>query len=142
MQGSTGFHNLFYPYSYLTKVSCVDSLNAWTLGDHKLYRTTNGGFTNVGNQNNLSPRIYKLNQNYPNPFNPLSTIGYQIPKSGFISIKVYNILGREVATLVNEEKPAGTYEVHFNGENFSSGIYFYKLKAGNYSSIKKMVLIK
>lgn len=95
---------------------------------------------------------YELAQNYPNPFNPTTKISYQIPKAGLVSLKVYNILGKEIASLVNEEKPAGSYEVQFDGRNLSSGIYFYKLsvsalrsqdrQAGNYSSVKKMVLIK
>ena len=95
---------------------------------------------------------YILEQNYPNPFNPTTTISYQIQKRGFVSLKVYDILGKEVATLVNEEKPAGSYTVQVNGENLSSGIYFYKLsvsalpsqdrQTGNYISVKKMILIK
>jgi hypothetical protein len=85
---------------------------------------------------------FSLSQNYPNPFNPNTTINYQIPHTSFISLKVYDILGKEVATLVNEEKQAGTYEVEFprRGEVTSplpSDIYFYKLQAGNYSSVKK-----
>lgn len=89
---------------------------------------------------------YKLNQNYPNPFNPVSTISYQIPQTEFVSLKVYDILGREVATLVNEEKPVGSYEVQFNSHsgnvrNLTSGIYFYQLKAGEYTETKKMILI-
>jgi photosystem II stability/assembly factor-like uncharacterized protein len=90
---------------------------------------------------------YKLNQNYPNPFNPTTTITYQIPQAGFVRLKVYDILGREVATLVDEEKPAGGYEVQFNshsgeGRNLTSGMYFYQLKAGDYSETKKMILLK
>ena len=85
---------------------------------------------------------YNLSQNYPNPFNPSTVISYQLPVIGFVTLKVYDILGREVATLVNEEKPAGEYEVEFNGTNLPSGIYFYQIKAGNYSETKKMVLLK
>jgi photosystem II stability/assembly factor-like uncharacterized protein len=87
-------------------------------------------------------RTYKLNQNYPNPFNPATTITYQIPQTGFVSLKVYDILGREVATLVNEEKLAGSYEVQFEGSGLTSGIYFYQLKAGEYSETKKMSLLR
>ena len=83
-----------------------------------------------------------LTQNYPNPFNPTTKIKYQIPKKGFISLKVFDLLGREAATLVNAEKPAGSYEVEFDGSNLSSGIYFYKLQAGDYNEIKKMILLK
>ena len=85
---------------------------------------------------------YQLNQNYPNPFNPTTKISYQIANTSFVLIRVYDILGREVATLVNEEKPAGTYKVEFNGSDLTSGIYFYQLKANDYSETRKMILLK
>ncbi len=85
---------------------------------------------------------YKLFQNYPNPFNPSTRIDYSIPRSSFVTLKVYDILGREVATLVNEEKPAGNYEVEFNGSNLSSGVYFYRIEAESFVSTKKLVLLK
>ena len=88
------------------------------------------------------PTEFKLSQNYPNPFNPTSKIEYSIPQTAFVTLKVYDILGKEIATLVNEEKLAGNYEVNFNGNRLSSGIYFYKIQAGGYSSMKKMVLLK
>jgi hypothetical protein len=88
-----------------------------------------------------------LDQNYPNPFNPGTIIKYQVPELSFVTIKVYDVLGNEVATLVNEEKPAGEYEVEFRvnsdaGQNLSSGIYFYQLKADSFIETKKMLLIK
>lgn len=94
-----------------------------------------------------TPEDYRLTQNYPNPFNPATVIKYQIPKDGFVSLKVYDILGREVATLVNEIKKGGVYEVPFsiyNGNSgmLSSGLYFYKLTSGNFSEIKKMIITK
>ena len=90
---------------------------------------------------------FNLSQNYPNPFNPTTTIKYSIPKLSFVTIKIYDLLGCEVATLVNEEKPAGTYEIEFNGhsdegQNLTSGVYFYKLRAGNYVETKKMILLR
>ncbi len=93
---------------------------------------------------------YSLSQNYPNPFNPSTNIKFQISELGFISLKVYDILGNEIATLVNEEKPAGSYEIEFStslmhqsaGGGLPSGIYFYQLKAGNFIQTKKMLLIK
>jgi len=85
---------------------------------------------------------YILEQNYPNPFNPSTTIKYSIPTSSFAQLKVYDVLGNEVATLVNEEKHAGTYEVKFNAEVLTSGMYFYKLNAGSFISTKKMLLLK
>lgn len=85
---------------------------------------------------------FLLEQNYPNPFNPSTTIRYSIPTSEFVKLKVYDVLGNEVATLVNEEKPAGSYEVEFQATELSSGIYFYKLQSGNFVETKKMLLLK
>jgi photosystem II stability/assembly factor-like uncharacterized protein len=85
---------------------------------------------------------FSLSQNYPNPFNPSTVISYRLPVIGFVTLKVYDLLGREIATLVNEEKPAGEYEVEFDGSNLTSGIYFYQLKAGSFIETKKMILIK
>ena len=81
-------------------------------------------------------------QNYPNPFNPITTIDYSIPKESFVTIKVYDMLGREVATLINEEKNAGEYSVKFNGSILASGVYLYRMKAGNFIQTKKMILMK
>jgi photosystem II stability/assembly factor-like uncharacterized protein len=98
---------------------------------------------------------FSLSQNYPNPFNPVTKIKFTIPtppvsspllkertKEGFATLKVYDVLGNEIATLINEEKPAGEYEIEFNAANLPSGIYFYQLKAGQYSETKKMILIR
>jgi hypothetical protein len=89
-----------------------------------------------------APSEFLLSQNYPNPFNPSTKIKYQIPEISFVTIKVFNVLGKEIETLVNEEKPVGTYELTWNAANLPSGVYFYQLKAGNYISTKKMVLMK
>ena len=88
------------------------------------------------------PTTYDLKQNYPNPFNPSTTIRYLMPEQVRVVIKVYDILGREVATLVNEEKPAGTYEFVWTVPNLSSGVYFYRLQAGDFVQTKKMILMK
>jgi hypothetical protein len=85
---------------------------------------------------------YYLFQNYPNPFNPLTTIKYQVPSISKVSLKIYDVLGREIATLVNEEKSAGRYEVVLNASAYASGVYLYRLAAGSFSEIKKMLLIK
>ena len=85
---------------------------------------------------------YSLSQNYPNPFNPTTSIEYSVARNEYVSLKVYDILGNEISTLVNEVKSPGSYKVNFNGSNLSSGIYFYKFNAGNYSSINKMILLK
>jgi len=88
------------------------------------------------------PTHFSLEQNYPNPFNPSTTIEYSIPESGNVKLYVYNSLGEEVETLVNEEKPAGSYEVNFNASELASGIYFYQLRSGAFTQTKKMILIK
>jgi len=88
------------------------------------------------------PKTYDLSQNYPNPFNPTTTINYQIPQNGRVSIKIYDVLGREVRMLVDEDKPTGRYSVSFNASHLSSGVYFYSIRSGDYRAIKKMVLIK
>jgi len=92
-------------------------------------------------QNNV-PTNTKLEQNYPNPFNPTTTIRYQLPVNSLVTIKVFNILGQEVATLVDEVKQAGVYSVQFNARNLPSGIYTYKLNAGSFIDVKKFILIK
>jgi len=107
--------------------------------------TTYQNKTNVSGYNNNSAE-YSLTQNYPNPFNPSTKINYSIPKMGFVTLKVYDILGREVATLVDKEKPAGNYEVEFSAKggatDLSSGIYFYKFQAGDFVETRKMVLLR
>ncbi len=83
-----------------------------------------------------------LNQNFPNPFNPTTTIIYQLPQDGFVSLKIFDALGREIRTLVNEYKSKGYYTVNFDGSNISSGIYIYQIESGNFISTKKMDLTK
>jgi len=93
-------------------------------------------------KNNISPVTYKLSQNFPNPFNPSTTIRYTIPVSGLVTINVYNSVGQEVASLVNEVQNAGTYEMSFGASALSSGVYYYKLTSGTFTATKKMTLIK
>ena len=88
------------------------------------------------------PDNFILHQNFPNPFNPSTTISWQSPVSSWQTLKVYDILGNEVATLVNEEKPAGNYEVNFDASGLTSGIYFYQLKVGKFVQTKKMILLR
>ncbi len=90
----------------------------------------------------LSPDAYSLSQNYPNPFNPSTTIKFSVAKNGFVSLKVYDILGNEVETLINEFVNRGNYNVEFNGAGLASGIYFYKLQTDGYSAVKKLMLLK
>ena len=90
----------------------------------------------------LLPHLFLLQQNYPNPFNPNTKISYQLPVAGIVTLKIFDILGKEVATLVDEYKPAGIYDVQFTMNNLSSGVYFYQLKAGTFTQTKKMILLK
>ena len=109
---------------------------------YKPYYNIGGTVTDVEGEKSEIPTTFDLNQNYPNPFNPETKISYQLPVSGKVSLKVFDVLGREVATLVDEVKEAGTYDVSFSGKAFASGAYFYKFQSGNYVKIKKMTLLK
>ena len=88
------------------------------------------------------PIGFAISQNYPNPFNPSTMISYSIPRNSFVHLKVFDILGNDVAELVNEQKPAGSYEVKFDGASLPSGVYFYQLTAGEFIQTKKMILLK
>jgi hypothetical protein len=88
------------------------------------------------------PTEFLLSQNYPNPFNSSCAIKYSIPKSSQVTIKIFNTIGQELATLVNEEKPIGTYEVNWNAANLPSGVYFYRIQAGSFTETKKMMVLK
>ncbi len=112
-----------------------------TYPSNEVYRSVNPT-TGVVSKDADYPSTCLLAQNYPNPFNPSTTISYQIPQLEFVLLKVYDILGREVSTLVNEEKPAGNFEVQFEGNGLTSGIYFYQLKVGDYLETKKMILLR
>lgn len=105
---------------------------------------TKDGLTGNSKTESISgiPTEFALAQNYPNPFNPSTAIKYEIPSSNFITLKIYDLTGKEVATLVNENLNAGRYTAVFNGSNLASGMYFYKITAGNFTSVRKMVLIK
>ncbi|MDL1893142.1 T9SS type A sorting domain-containing protein, partial [Sphingobacteriales bacterium CHB3] len=100
------------------------------------------GFLTDVAEKNVVPARFELMQNYPNPFNPATIIRFQIPNSNHVTLKVYDLLGREVETLVDEEKHAGNHEVTWNAAEFASGIYFYQLKAGGYNATRKMFLIR
>ncbi len=85
---------------------------------------------------------FELSQNYPNPFNPSTKIKYSIPQSADVTLKIFNTLGEEIETLVSEEKPVGTYELNWNAANLPSGVYFYRLQAGDFVQTRKMILLK
>ena len=98
--------------------------------------------TSIEDEINKVPVQFKVSQNYPNPFNPSTKIEYSIPQSSNVIIKVFDVLGNEIETLINEEKSAGTYELIWNAANLPSGVYFYRLQAGSFVETKKMVLMK
>jgi photosystem II stability/assembly factor-like uncharacterized protein len=125
--------------------SFTDSPTGGTQFQYRLKQLDTDGkyeYSSVVNVILTMPAAYAVDQNYPNPFNPATVIKYQIPTSSHVSLKVYDLLGREVANLVDEQKNAGVYNVTFNGSSLSSGVYFYNITAGSYHSIKKMLLIK
>jgi len=129
---------------YLRLVTSVNGDANYTLANIFNENTTlaKKQFNKVNFTGSEIPTTYDLAQNFPNPFNPSTTIIYQIPQDGIVTLKIYDILGAEVATLVNEEKFAGKYEVNFNASNFASGVYIYKIQAGDFVSSKKMILLK
>jgi hypothetical protein len=94
------------------------------------------------NTNQVIPERFELNQNYPNPFNPITNFGFRIVHFGFVSLKLYDMLGREMATIVSEEMDAGSYSRQWNAANMPSGVYFYRLQAGAYTETKKLVLLR
>jgi len=110
-------------------------------GNKKLYWDRFSSVTNISN-NNTNAESYNLSQNYPNPFNPSTTIEFAIPNSEIVSLKVFDVLGKEVATLVNKKMEKGSYSVNFNASKLTSGVYFYKLVSGNFTTVKRMMLVK
>jgi Secretion system C-terminal sorting domain len=156
---SNRFEYTFNGYSYITSADCeIWNNNQWEYGDGIIiFENPDGiiaGFytnelyayyseiTETRDEHNLLPAKYLLYQNYPNPFNPATTIKYSIPEMSAVTIKVYNILGKEIAVLVDEEEPAGTYNVSFNASKIASGVYYYTISAGNFNAAKKMILMK
>ena len=110
-------------------------------GTHGLFKITKST-TGIGFKDTEIPDRFYLSQNYPNPFNPNTMINYLTPKLSFVSLRVYDVLGKRIAELVNEEKPAGEYEVEFDATLLTSGIYFYRLDADNFNSTRKMIFLK
>jgi len=110
--------------------------------DGTILTTTTGGLTFVNSNSVFIPDGYYLSQNYPNPFNPVTNLEFGISNLGFVSLKVYDALGKEVKTLINESRSAGNYKVEFDGSDLPSGIYFYKLEAGDFTETKRMTLLK
>ena len=133
--------------SELREVIFINDNEGWIVGGGTgfpgviLHTTTGGAVTDVNDEIN-TVREFELHQNYPNPFNPTTKIKYQIPELSFVTLKVFDVLGNEVATLVNHEKGAGDYEIYFRAEDLGSGVYLYELKANSFVKTKKMLIIK
>ncbi len=128
--------------AYVTNISFPDSSHGYAVGINGTilkytYQKPNEVIANAGDIGS-----FHLDQNYPNPFNPITSISYRVSSAGMVSLKVYNILGKEVASLVNEYKPEGSYTVEFDGSNLASGVYLYRMHAGEYSAVRKMLLVK
>jgi photosystem II stability/assembly factor-like uncharacterized protein len=141
--GDNWTQQTFSPYHYLLSVNCINSLICFAIGgEGSLYKTTDGGGVTSVNDNISMINNYHLYQNYPNPFNPVTIITYSIPESQIVELKVYDLIGNEVAEIVNEYKNVGSYSISFNANNLSSGIYFYKIRAGRFVQTKKLVLLK
>ncbi|QQS60527.1 T9SS type A sorting domain-containing protein [Candidatus Falkowbacteria bacterium] len=132
------WRNEVNPFTKIFAVYQNLHVNITTPETHFIFNTT----TSVGNSQTVLPKDFKLTQNYPNPFNPSTKINYELPSDGIVSIKLFNVSGKEVATLVNEVKTAGYYTVTFNASNLPSGAYFYRLEAESFIETKKMLLIK
>ena len=116
----------------------------YSYGNYKLIPRKNDdfvGYTDV-EEEIVTPKVFELAQNYPNPFNPTTVIQYSIPMSEFVTLKIYDVLGREVQTLVNKEQSAGVYNVEFNASKLTSGVYFYRIEAGSFVAVKKLLLLK
>ena len=143
-QSNFNFSNFYN----LKAFSFIGANTGWVVGDAGvILHTTNGGITSVKEiTGNALPQQFVLSQNYPNPFNPSTTIEFSIPKQSFVTLKVYDLLGREVATLVNKELQAGSFKTQFDASSaragLASGVYLYRLNAGGFVQTKKLMLMK
>ncbi len=133
-----------FDWSAVDKLEFVNEHNKLTdtnlwFDDIKIFDPS---ITEVNNSQLLLNNSYELNQNFPNPFNPITTINYSLPQNSFVSIIVYDLLGRVVKTLVSENKLAGNYNISFDASNISSGIYYYTMAAENFRETKKLIVLK
>ncbi len=134
---------LSYTSQQLRDVIFINSLTGWAVGlNGVILKSISGGLVSAENISSEIPARFKLEQNYPNPFNPVTSITFAIPKVSSIKIEVYNSSGKVIDVLLNDYLQAGIYKTNWNASNFSSGVYFYKISAGDYSETKKMLLIK
>ncbi len=129
-------NNAFYDASF------INASTGWISGKATVVYTTNGGLVSVSQISTSIPSEFSLKQNYPNPFNPATKISFDIKNSTFASLKIFDMTGKEIKTLVNENIAAGSYEVNFNASELNSGVYFYTLKTNEFTETKKMMLVK
>ena len=145
---SSSIHKYYYTLSSpvtarYVKFTTSTPSDAWIFVDEYQVLSSDASITGVEDETDSSiPTKFELSNNYPNPFNPTTRIKFSLPESGMVTLKVYNILGQEVRTLVNREMSAGSYDVNFNASNLASGVYIYSISAGAYHATKKMMLLK
>ncbi|RPI05342.1 MAG: T9SS C-terminal target domain-containing protein [Ignavibacteriae bacterium] len=137
--------NKTYQIPLLAKLSYIRGMLDFTNSNYKLEPRKDDDFgiiTSVSMEPNSVPNRFTLEQNFPNPFNPSTTIRYTVPAKSMVSLKIYNIIGQQVESLINMEQGVGTYNVQYNASRLSTGVYFYELRAGDYRDVKKMLLLK
>lgn len=138
--GNSWFREVFISPALFHSISFLNENLGYAVGEGIIIKTS--PLTGIQTVSNVISDNYLLHQNYPNPFNPVTQIKYNLPKAGFVTVKVFDILGKEVAQLVNEYNTAGTYEINWNAMQYSSGVYFYKIETKDFSQTKKMMLVK
>jgi len=126
----------------LNSIHSFDGINAWAVGNLGVIVTNYSSPTNVENENSIAPNSLVLEQNYPNPFNPSTKIGFNLPLRTFVTLKIYNVLGVEVTTLLSEELNEGFHEVEFNAAESNSGVYIYSITTDKFTNTRKMILMK
>ncbi|MGB3017828.1 MAG: T9SS type A sorting domain-containing protein [Ignavibacteria bacterium] len=130
----------------MKRIFIIFCLMVFSFSAHKFAESkdqSNYALENIGTEENSGPtEDYRLYQNFPNPFNPATIISYKLNNDGYVSLSVYNLVGQEVATLVNEFQKAGVYSKQFDASNLSAGVYLYKIQVNGYTSVKRMTLIK
>lgn len=130
-------------FIFLNDIKFINSSTGFAVGDSGLIlKTTNGGQVFVRNISTEIPNRFSLYQNYPNPFNPTTNIKFDIPKKSFVKLVIYNLLGKEVKTLVNEEMNTGSYQADWNASTYPNGVYFYRIQTEGYTEVKRMILTK
>jgi hypothetical protein len=137
--------NACFRMSFINQSAVFDGSTPLAYNTGWTYTNTDTCLNNTVSVNNITteiPREFSLSQNYPNPFNPVTMIKFALPKASFVTLKVYDMLGREVSVLVNGQKPAGQYIVDFDASSLTSGVYFYRLESNDFVEVKRMVVLK